>query len=100
MANEIRINTKAAESALRLLESVMQEWEQNREGIREALCGVMDSQQADTTPYLGDMMDGFAHKRTWRISFFMESFYEDVKAFLDEFGQADAQTARELGGNR
>lgn len=29
MANEIRINTKAAESALRLLESVMQEWEQD-----------------------------------------------------------------------
>lgn len=41
--NDIRINTKAVEAALRLLKSVMQEWQQNRDGIREALNGVMDN---------------------------------------------------------
>ncbi|MDE7062939.1 MAG: hypothetical protein K2O73_06815 [Lachnospiraceae bacterium] len=47
MAGEIRINTKAAEEALRQLDSVMQEWKQDQAGIREALQGVMDKQQAD-----------------------------------------------------
>lgn len=100
MADEIQINIKAAEEALRQLDGVMQEWQQEQAGIREALHGVMDGQQAEATSGLGTMIDDFADKRMERITGLIEMFSQGTRTFLETFRQEDAEAAQDIRGDR
>ncbi|MDE7434982.1 MAG: hypothetical protein K2N01_04045 [Lachnospiraceae bacterium] len=100
MAGEIRINMKAAEEALRQLDSVMQEWQQEQAGVREALQGVMDKQQADIAMWLGYMLDDFAESDPADITAEITQLAQDAREFLEAFRQEDTAAAQDIRGDK
>ena len=89
MADEIRVNISDAQSAVGRLESVLADWKQNGAAAMEAIYGLMDSQQADATPWLGYVLDDFASERASEVTQEAEQFTEDVKSYIELFRGAD-----------
>lgn len=98
MADEIRVNLADAQSALRRMEDVLAGWRQNGAAAMEAIYGIMDSQQADATPWLGYVLDDLASSRASEVTQQAGQFAEDVRSYIESFGEADGTLADTIRG--
>lgn len=100
MADEIRLDIRAAELALRLLERTVQDWQQDQAGIKEAMHGVTEEQQSDAVIGLRYMLEDFADKRMDRITETMERTGQGIRTYLETFQREDEKEARDIRGGR
>lgn len=100
MADKIYVNVEAAEEAIAMLEYVLEEWKQNGASVAESMYGVMERQQADSTVYLGYLLDDFAEKRSGEITKSVAEFTHAAKTFVEAFKQGDTDLQSMMRGER
>lgn len=98
MAKDITVDIAGGQEAIRRIQSVLADWQLNGANAMEAMYGIMDQQQSDTTPWLGMVMDDIASKRSVEITEEITAFHQEMRDYLAAFTQEDMALAGQLTG--